>query len=122
MAETMTQPSRPRLPIRCERMAKAELASLTEREKRASYGQILKKASALANLNRDETARALGVDPSQVSRWWSGDENAQLWRYQQHPVLNRARLIAEAEADDSIEVETTLRIRQGWSGAERRRA
>ena len=91
-------------------MAKAELPDLTLREKRAEYGGILRRASELAGMNRDQTADALTVDPAQVSRWWSGDENPQGWRYQQHPKLRIAYLRAQAEKDGAVVVKTVLEI------------
>jgi ribosome-binding protein aMBF1 (putative translation factor) len=93
--------------IRCEaprpRMAKAVLPDLTLREKRAEYGRILKRARELAGMNRDECARALGdVDPAQVTRWESGDENQQTWRYRQNPTLKAAYKLAQGEADGAV--------------------
>lgn len=85
------------------RMAKAGLPDLTIREQRAQYGQILKRTRELAGLNRDETARALGgIDPAQVTRWESGDENAQTWRYRRHPRLKAAYKLAQGEADGAV--------------------
>lgn len=95
-------------------MAKADLSDVTLREKRAEYGQVLRRASEIAGLDRNQTADALKVDPAQVSRWWSGDENPQTWRYQQHERLRSSYLIAQAEKDASglVEVETTVRIKR----------
>lgn len=96
-------------------MAKAELADVTLRENRAEYGAVLKRASEIAGLNRDQTAALLKVDPAQVSRWWSGDENAQTWRYRRDPKLREAYLLAQAESEHDkglVEVETTVRIRR----------
>jgi hypothetical protein len=99
---------------RCEtpkpRMAKAELPDRTISEKRADYGRILRRASELAGLNRDQTAEALRVDKAQISRWWSGDENAQTWRYQDHPVLKPTVLVAQAEATQGAVVEMLIRL------------
>lgn len=91
-------------------MAKAALPDVTIREDRANYGAILRRASELAGMNRDETADALKVDKAQVSRWWSGDENAQTWRYQRHPDLKRTLLIAQAEDVQGAVVETSIRL------------
>lgn len=86
-------------------MAKADLPDLTLREKRAEYGRILKRASELAGFNRDQTADALGVnDPSQISKWWSGEENPQTWRYRQHSKLKLAYLKAQAEGEHDTRV------------------
>ena len=92
------------------RMAKAALPDLTLREKRAEYGRILRRASEIAGMNRDETATALTVQAAQVSRWWSGDEPPQSWRYQQHPKLRVAYLRALAEADHTVTVRTVIEI------------
>lgn len=103
--------------IRCEvskaRMAKAELPDFTIREKRAKYGKKLRRASEIAGLDRNQTADELKVDPAQISRWWSGDENPQMWRYDDCYRLRSALLIAEAEAHGAgVEVETTVRIKR----------
>ena len=100
--------------IRCDtpkaRMAKAALPVLTIREERGEYGAILRRASELAGMNRDETADALQVDKAQISRWWSGDENAQTWRYQRHAVLKQTLLVAQAEATQGAVVEMLIRL------------
>lgn len=96
-------------------MAKAEIRNLTIREKRAVYGAILRRASEIAGLNRDQTADELQVDPGQLGRWWSGDENPQTWRFTEHPHLASALLVAQAEAHESgdhIVVETVVRVRR----------
>lgn len=105
--------------IRCEtpkpRMAKAMLVDVTLREKRAEYGRILRRAREIAGMNRDQTADALHVDPAQVSRWESGDENPQTFRYRQHPRLRLAYLEAQAEADggdDRVQIQTVVTIRR----------
>lgn len=93
-----------------KRMAKADLPVVTLREKRANYGQILRRASELAGMNRDQTADALTVDPAQLSRWWSGDENAQSWRYHAHPVLRQTLLVAQAEATQGAVVKMLIEL------------
>lgn len=96
-------------------MAKADLEHVTLREHRAEYGQLLRRASEIAGFDRNQTADALGVDPAQVSRWWSGDENPQVWRYRRHPRLRNAYLLAQAETDAGagVMVETIVRIPRG---------
>ncbi len=91
-------------------MAKAALPVLTEREKRAKYGQILRRAHQVANLTRKEAALALGVDEGQLGRWLSGDENPQVWRYMASLVLRDALRIAEAEDAGHVVVETVIRM------------
>jgi hypothetical protein len=95
------------------RMAKAKFLDLSIREKRAAYGAILKRASELAGFNRDQTADELKVDAAQLGRWWSGDENAQTWRYNHHPKLKLSLLVAQAEAHqqgNQVVVETVVRV------------
>lgn len=99
------------------RMVKAGLPDLTLREKRREYGQVLRRASEIAGFNRDQTADELHVDASQVSRWWSGDENPQTFRYREHPKLRLAYLKAQAEADkargdDRVQCATVITINE----------
>ena len=107
--------------IRCEtskkRMAKVEELDRTFSENREFLGRILRRTSEIAGLNRDETAQALVVNPSSISRWWSGspEEPPQIWRYTSHPVLKVAFLVAQAEAQngsDRVEVETIVRVKR----------
>ena len=95
-------------------MAKAKLVDLTLREKRAKYGEILKRTRVLADLDQQQTADELQVDRAQLSRWESGDENAQTWRYKDHPVLRLKYLeaTAEAEQSDVVAIETHIHIRR----------
>ena len=93
-------------------MAKAELPDLSIQEKREEYGQILRRASEIAGLSRKETADLLRVDEGQLGKWWSGAENAQMWRYHAIYRLRGAVLIAQAEAHEGAEVETTVRIKR----------
>lgn len=88
-------------------MAKAKLG-LTLREERAEYGAILRRASEIAGMNRDQTADALKVQPAQVSRWWSGDEAAQTWRYRRNKKLRLALLAADAEDATGVIVRTVI--------------
>lgn len=98
--------------IRCElphpRMAKAKLPDVTLSEERAEYGAILRRASEIAGMNRDQTADALKVDPAQVSRWWSGDENPQAFRYRRCEKLRRALIAADAEDATGVIVRTVI--------------
>lgn len=98
--------------IRCEtpspHMAKAKLPDLTLREERAEYGAILRRASEIAGMNRDQTADALKVQPAQISRWWSGDEPAQVWRYRRNQKLRTALIAADAEDATGVIVRTVI--------------
>ena len=107
MPSTLQNADRDSHHIRCEspkaRMAKAGMPVPTLRENRAEYGKILRRARELAGLNRDEAARALGnIDPSQVTKWENGEENAQTWRYRRHPMLKAAYKLAQGEADGAV--------------------
>lgn len=95
---------------RYERQAKADLPGITLRDKREEYGKILRRSRELAGLNRDQTAHALNVDPAQITRWESGDENAQTFRYQAHPVLKSTLLVAQAEATQGAIVRTLIEV------------
>ena len=64
-------------------------------------------------MNRDETAEATGAEPSQISRWWSGDENPQTWRYHRHHKLRAALRLAEALEDNRADVVTVIQQRVG---------
>ncbi len=96
------------------RMAKAALHDRTLREKRAEYGRILKRTREIAGLDQQQTADQLHADRAQVSRWESGDENAQTFRYRQHPTLRIAYLKAQAEdaqrAGDKVKHRFTIEI------------
>src|SRR3990167_3301788 len=110
MAEAQADGPRTRCENPKPRMAKAELSAVTIREKRQEYGQILRRSRELAGMNRDQTADALHVDPAQITRWESGDENAQTFRYQGHPVLKSTLLIAQAEATQGAIVLTLIEV------------
>jgi len=97
-------------------MAKADLS---EKEKRESFGKILRRAQQILGKNRDEMAALLGVDPGQLGRWYSGMENPQLFRYHNarsaegDPLTPRDALrIAEAEdaRDARLVIETVIRM------------
>lgn len=103
--------------IRCEtpkpRMAKAGLPDVTFREKRAEYGQILRRTREIAGLDQQQTADQLKADRAQISRWESGDENAQTWRYRQHPKLRIAYLKAQAEeVQSAVKLRTVIEIEE----------
>lgn len=90
-------------------MAKADL---TVREKRAIYGRILKRACVLAGFDtRKEAAQALGkMDEGQLGRWFSGDENPQTWKFQQHITIGPALIQAQAEAQQGVVVRMSIEL------------
>lgn len=83
--------------------------------RRRAHGRVLRRAAQLAGFDSDkELAAALGTDenpvsPSQLSAWFAGTENPQTWRFEQHPVLGEAYLLAQAEARE-IPVNHTLSL------------
>lgn len=77
---------------------------------REAHGRVLERACEIAGLSKKEVAAAIGVDqPSQLTAWFTGSENPQTWRFEQHPALGKALIVAMAEArrDDSGVVVTT---------------
>ena len=90
-------------------------AVLTEREKRARFGQILRRAAQVAGCSRKEVAARLGVDEGQLGRWYSGDEHPQLYRYHFDAGLRDALRIAEAEDAGDVTVRTVIEMtRRAW--------
>ena len=91
-------------------------ANLTEREKRASLGRILKRTAEVLGKTRKEMAGLLGVDEGQLGRWYSGDENAQVWRYHHAENPNGAMSprdalrLAEAEDADGVRIRTVIEM------------
>jgi hypothetical protein len=84
-------------------MAKADLKEL-ETAARADYGRLLEWAIAISGMNKSEACIALGecfeggkpLDPAQLSRWLSGTENPQMWRWQRVQRLRDSLRVAEA--------------------------
>lgn len=66
-------------------------------ERREAHGKVLGRAIQIAGLSKKEACGELGIEAPQLSAWLSGNENPQTWRFQQHPQLKRALLIAQAE-------------------------
>jgi hypothetical protein len=94
-------------------MAKAGLTpinKLDEAKFRAYFGAILGRAIELAGLIDKEAADQLGVDPAVLSRWLSGKENAQMWRFQAHETLGPALLAAQAEATPGATIRTVIEL------------
>lgn len=81
-----------------------------EAEGRRDFGRVLERCIKLANLNSEQAARRLGLDPAQLSRWIAGTENVQCWRLHQDDVLGPALIAAQAEATDSATVETVITL------------
>jgi len=93
------------------RQAKADLHSVENADEgRASFGAVLRRAVELAGLAEKDAADRLGVDRAQFSRWFSGKENAQVWKFHADPVLGPALIRAQAEATRGVAVRTVIDI------------
>lgn len=98
-------------------MAKADL-NVVEKAGRAAHGRVLKRAIELAGLNDKEAGALLGavvpggkpIDKAQLSRWFGGEENSQMWRFFAVPRLRDAYRIAEAEAAGHVVVKTVIEM------------
>ena len=94
-------------------------------EARRKHGKVLERAIQIAGYSKGEACYELALvtgdtDPianSQLSAWIAGAENAQTWRFEQHPRLGKALLLAQGEArekDDSGVVATfNVSVRMG---------
>lgn len=94
-------------------MAKAGLTAiknLDEARYRAYFGQILGRAIELAGLIDKEAATQLGVDPAVLSRWISGKENAQCWRFYAHELLGPCLIAAQAEVTPGARIRTVIEL------------
>lgn len=97
------------------RMAKAALKKVEE-SGREAHGRTLARAIQIAGLSQKEAADALGTDESTLSRWLRAKEPAQTWRFEQHPRLGNAYLLAQAEKraedDSGIQIVTQISVRR----------
>lgn len=59
---------------------------------------------------RKEQADALRVDEGQLGRWYSGDENPQVWKFDQHERIGPALLQAQAEAKQGVIVKMSIEL------------
>jgi hypothetical protein len=94
-------------------MAKAGLRpikKIDEAKFRAHFGGILRRAVELSGLIDKEAAEQLDVDPGQLSRWFRGIENAQVWRFQAHETLGPALLAAQAEVTPGATIRTVIEL------------
>ena len=57
-----------------------------------------------------EAASRLRVDRGQLSRWFSGIENAHVWKFQADDVLGPALIAAQAEATPGATVRTVIEL------------
>lgn len=91
-------------------MAKVVLNKMDDDALRARFGQILSRAVELAGLIDKQAADELGVDRAQFSRWLSGKENAQVWRFHAHALLGPALIAAQAEVTPGATIRTVIEL------------
>lgn len=91
-------------------MAKADL-KIVEESGRQAHGKVLARSIQLAGWSQKEAAAQLGTDESTLSRWLTAKESQQTWRFQQHPILGAALIIAQAEAHDLAKAVTVIEVR-----------
>lgn len=90
-------------------MAKADLKKV-EQQQREAHGRVLARAIQLAKLSQKEAADLLGTDESTLSRWLAAKESQQTWRFQQHPTLGPALLVAQAEDETDVIVRHVIEV------------
>lgn len=66
----------------------------------------------LAGLTDKQAAEELGADRAQFSRWLSGVENAQTWRFHEHDLLGPALIAAQAEVTEGAVIRTVIELRR----------
>ncbi len=105
--------------VRAE-MAKALLNTVEsdpEASAREAFGRVIRRAVALSGMSDKEACVALGaavdvdaepIDKAQFSRWLSGKENPQVWRFYAVRSLRDSLRAAEA-LDAGLVVETVIR-------------
>ena len=81
-----------------------ETALTNLQEARKAHGKVLRRAAQLAGFECDkDIAKAIRVENvSQLSAWFSGTENPQTWRFEQHPALGPALQAAMHEARGGV--------------------
>jgi len=91
-------------------MAKADLKKVADAQKRRAFGQILSRAVELAGLLDKDVCDRLDVDRGQLSRWFSGMENAQVWKFQADDLLAPALIAAQAEVTPGATIHTVIEL------------
>ena len=91
-------------------MAKADLKKLGEQHQREAHGDVLRRSIQLAGWSQKEAAAALDTTEATLSRWLAAKEAQPTWRFQQHPVLGPALLLAQAEDEAGVVVAHVITI------------
>jgi hypothetical protein len=90
-------------------MAKADLKKV-ETAHREAHGKVLARALELAGVSRKEGAALLDLDETTLSRQLAAKEAQQTWRWQQHPRLGPALLLAQAEDETGVVVRHVIEV------------
>ena len=105
------------LPLKMLRI-ESETALKNLQDARRRHGQVLERAIQLAGYSKGQACHELGkvtgddIAPSQLSAWIGGTEHAQTWRFQQHPRLGPALLLAQAETQGGVVVRHVIEIQE----------
>jgi hypothetical protein len=95
--------------------AKADRKPLAEAEWRRQIGRLIERALELAHLTKQDISAAMGYEPpdqSAISRWIAGVERPQFDKLFAVDRFYDAWVIASAEANPRVEVETVVRVRR----------
>ncbi len=96
----------------------SETALKKLQDARRRHGLVLERAIQLAGYSKGQACHELGkvtgddIAPSQLSAWVGGTEHAQTWRFQQHPRLGPALLLAQAETQGGVVVRHVIEIQE----------
>lgn len=90
-------------------MAKADLKKL-EALQREAHGKVLARSFEIAGVSQKEAAALLGLDVSTLSRQLAAKEAQQTWRWQQHPKIGPALLLAQAEDESGVVVRHVIEL------------
>jgi Ni/Co efflux regulator RcnB len=91
-------------------MAKASINKKDDETARREFGQVLARCVELSGMTDKEAADELGTDRAQFSRWMTGKENPQVWRFHQHDLLGPALIAAQAEVTPGATVRTVIEL------------
>jgi ribosome-binding protein aMBF1 (putative translation factor) len=95
------------------RMAKADLRKAEiQQDWREQVGSAIERARLLSAMSLKQFADAIGRDERQIARWIVGTERPQLDAIFAVRDLRGPLVIALAELSQTVEVETTIRIRR----------
>lgn len=96
-------------------MAKVDLKKV-ETTAKEQHGRVLARAIQIAGLTRKEAAALVDLDEQSLSRQLSAKEAQQTWRFQQHPTLGPALLLAQAEDETGVVVRHVIELSHGKAG------